>query len=145
MATIKVSIKEEIVINGSDIGSENVFVDSNIVYADRRVMTVNAVGFEPIMRFSNKVGNGVYADNSAEYIRITNLSDSISVYIQILVSAGATNSAFFVIEPRGSFILNNNQFDAYADITSTFSAKNIDSIEATSASSTADIEYLIVG
>ena len=48
MATIKVSIKEEIVINGSDIGSENVFVDSSIVYADRRVMTVNAVGFEPI-------------------------------------------------------------------------------------------------
>lgn len=145
MATIKVSIKEEIVINGSDIGSENVFVDSNIVYADRRVMNVNAIDFRPIMKFSNKLGNGTYAHNSVEYIRITNLSDSIAVYIQILVMDGSANSAYFVIEPRGSFILNNNQFDAYADFTSTFSAKNIDSIGATSASSTADIEYLIVG
>lgn len=143
MAVLKVTISEELVINGNDLGTQNVFTDANITFADRRVMTLSSPTTHGIVNFASKVQAGTYEDATIEYLRITNLSTSIGVVLEV---RGNGEQYFVDLEPTCSFILSNNFMDAYDNVTpQVFSTANIDSISGTAKSGTALIEYFIAG
>ena len=143
MAVLKVTISEELVLNGNDLGTQNVFTDSSITYANRGVTSLDAISNRSILEFSSKGAAGTYVDGTAEYIRITNLDDTNGIVLDVR----GNNEQYFVdLEPLCSFILSNNIMDAN-DATSyqTFATSNIDAIHGQAKAGTPDIEYFIAG
>lgn len=143
MAVLKVTISEELVINGNDLGTQNVFTDSGITFADRRVMSLNTVSNVTIAEFGNKLAAGTYQDGQVEYLRITNLDDTNGVVLDI---RGVDEQYFVELEALCSFILSNNIMDANdSTIYQTFSTSNIDSIAGKAKAGTPSIEFFIAG
>ena len=142
MAVLKVTITEELVLNGADLGAQNVFTDSSITYADRRVMALSTTRRSVIL-FDSQQAAGTYADDTIEYWRITNLDDTNGVVLDIR----GNNEQYFVdLEPECSFLLSNNEMDANdATTPQVFTTSNIDSIYATAKAGTPNIEYFIAG
>lgn len=142
MAVLKVTISEELVINGNDLGTNNVFTDSGITFADRRVMSLTTAS-RSIILFNSQNEAGAYQDDVVEYLRITNLDDTIGIILDI---RGNGEQYFVDLEPECSFLLSNNEMDANNETTAqAFSTANIDSIHAKSKSGTPNIEYFIAG
>tara|TARA_B100000497_G_C7609006_1_gene365768 strand:+ start:351 stop:779 length:429 start_codon:yes stop_codon:yes gene_type:complete len=142
MAVLKVTISEELVINGNDLGTKNVFTDSSITFADRRVMSLTTAS-RSIILFNSQNEAGAYQDDVVEYLRITNLDDTIGIVLDI---RGSSKQYFVDLEPECSFLLSNNEMDANNETTAqVFSTSNIDSIHAKSKSGTSSIEYFISG
>jgi len=142
MAVLKVTISEELVINGNDLGTNNVFTDSGITFADRRVMSLTTAS-RSIILFNSQNEAGAYQDDVVEYLRITNLDDTIGIILDI---RGSGEQYFVDLEPECSFLLSNNTMDANNETTAqVFSTANIDSIHANSKSGTPIIEYFIAG
>jgi hypothetical protein len=142
MAVLKVTITEELVLNGADLGTQNVFTDSSITYADRRVMALSTTS-RSVLLFDSQQAAGTYADDSIEYLRITNLDDTNGVVLDI---RGNSEQYFVDLEPECSFLLSNNEMDANAESTAQlFSTSNIDSIHAKAKAGTPNIEYFIAG
>lgn len=142
MAVLKVTISEELVINGNDLGTNNVFTDSGITFADRRVMSLTTAS-RSIILFNSQNEAGAYQDDVVEYLRITNLDDTIGIVLDI---RGNGEQYFVDLEPECSFLLSNNEMDANNETTAQeFSTANIDSIHAKSKSGTPIIEYFIAG
>lgn len=142
MAVLKVTITEELVLNGADLGTQNVFTDSSITYADRRVMALSTTS-RSVLLFDSQQAAGTYADDSIEYLRITNLDDTNGVVLDI---RGSNEQYFVDLEPECSFLLSNNEMDANdATTAQVFSTSNIDSIYATAKAGTPNIEYFIAG
>ena len=143
MAVLKVTISEELVINGNDLGTQNVFTDSSITFADRRVLPLDATSNRGVGKFDSKSGAGTFTDGTVEYLRITNLDDTNGIVLDI---RGSGEQYFVEVEPLCSFILSNNIMDANdATAAQTFSTANIDSISAKAKAGTPDIEYFIAG
>lgn len=143
MAVLKVTISEELVINGNDLGTQNVFTDSSITFADRRVLPLDATSNREVVKFDSKAGAGTFTDGTVEYLRITNLDDTNGIVLDI---RGSGEQYFVEVEPLCSFILSNNIMDANdATAAQTFSTANIDSISAKAKAGTPDIEYFIAG
>ena len=142
MAVLKVTISEELVINGNDLGTQNVFTDSSITFADRRVLTLTTTS-RSLLLFDSSSAAGTYADASVEYLRITNLDDTNGIILDI---RGNNEQYFVEVGPLCSFILSNNIMDANdATTAQNFSTANIDSIHGKSRGGNADIEYFIAG
>ena len=142
MAVLKVTISEALVINGNDLGTQNVFTDSSITYADRRVLTLSTTS-RSILLFDSSSAAGTYTDNTIEYLRITNLDGTNSVTLDI---RGDGEQYFVDLEPGCSFLLSNNVMDANDNATpQTFTSRLIDSIHAKARGGTPDIEYFIAG
>ena len=143
MAVLKVTISEELVLNGSDLGTQNVFTDSSITFADRRVMALDAIANREVVKFGAKPGAGTFTDGTVEYLRITNLDDTNGIVLDI---RGSSAQYFVEVEPLCSFILSNNIMDANDALASqVFSTANIDSILAKAKAGTPNIEYFIAG
>jgi len=143
MSVLKVTISEELVINGNDLGTQNVFTDSNITFADRRVMGLDAISNRSVVEFGTKPMAGTFQDATVEYLRITNLDTTNGIVLDI---RGNSEQYFVELEPECSFILSNNIMDANNESTAqTFSTSNIDTIQAIAKAGTPNIEYFIAG
>ena len=87
MANLKVTIREELTLNGYDQGATNTLTISSINELSKRIVTATTteaglLGFLPALSSvgvtANKVGYlaGILDDGDVRYIRITNLDDS---------------------------------------------------------------------
>jgi hypothetical protein len=142
MSVLKVTIKEELILNGADLGTENVFTDSSITFSDRRVMALDT-STRTVILFNTQPSAGTYADGSVEYMRITNIDDTNSIVLDI---RGNSEQYFVDLEPKCSFLLSNNVMDANDEASpQLFSTSNIDSISAKAKAGTPKIEYFIAG
>jgi len=73
-ATLKVTLKEDIVINGRQQGSESVLSIPGINEISKRIATVTTTE-ATILTFSSAVGPGTYIAANVKYLRLTNLDD----------------------------------------------------------------------
>jgi len=143
MAVLKVTISEELVINGNDLGTQNAFTDSGITFADRRVMGLDTISNRSVVEFASKPKAGTFQDSTIEYLRITNLDDTNGIVLDV---RGNGEQYFVEVEPGCSFILSNNIMDANNETNAqNFSTANIDSIQAKAKAGTPNIEYFIAG
>lgn len=127
MATLTVTIKEEVVLNDTEHGSETVFSDANITeFFERRVRCSNTAEMT-LIAFDSASGGSTFVNSSCEYIRITNNDSTNFVTLRVL---GSGEEYFVKLEPRSSFLLFNDQMDANATGSQTASLTNIDEIKA---------------
>lgn len=110
MATLTVTIKEDIVINGKDRGSEISKSFSSITQTMNRVLQVGTTE-EDILNFQAlRPDAGSLRADKMEYLRVTNLSTSGNLDLRI---TDATNTKEYLLQIGAgeSFIIFNNEID----------------------------------
>lgn len=147
MATMTVTIQEELTINGKDRGNKNSISINSVTETFNRVLTVTNTE-QTILEFqaSNPSG-GSLVDTTMQYLRITNLDSSNTVDLRIQDTAN-TKEYFVQLGASESFILFNDKMDCdSAAVDTTISLSQIEKISADctgTGGETADIEIFAV-
>ena len=120
MADLKVTIREELELNGYDQGAKNTLTISDVDEVFKRIVTCPANNETTVARFRSSVGNasGTATFDSAldvqdvKYVRVTNLdgSNSLTLSLQVEVGeddSGADTSASILVEAGKSFVMGS--------------------------------------
>jgi hypothetical protein len=119
MAVLTVTIKEELTLNGSNRGSENITSIASVTQSFNRIVTLPANGGSgntqttvAVFRDLVSTNDGAIDDGDAKYIRVTNLDADNSVTLSLQIAADGTNaagdSASVLLAPGKSFILGGS-------------------------------------
>lgn len=141
MATLTVSVKEELTINGKDRGNTNSISIDNVTELFSRVVTITNTEND-ILNFQAGTAKGsTLVDGTLQYLRITNLSESNNVDLRF---QDVANTKEFSVRISGSesFILFNDILDTNegSDLSASISLSQLEKISAATPSATADIE-----
>tara|TARA_R100001440_G_scaffold61794_1_gene81742 strand:- start:951 stop:1376 length:426 start_codon:yes stop_codon:yes gene_type:complete len=140
MATLKVTITEEISIDGVERGSSTNLDIASVTQVDNRIVTVTNTEAD-IVKFGSAIASGTFVASSVKYLRITNTATSGIVNLRIL----GTNEEYFVKLTAGnSFILNNTSMDANDSGSQSMTLANIEEIKAITSSGTVATEIIVV-
>ena len=144
-ATLTVTIKEEITLNGSRQDSENILRISDINEIYKRVVTCPASNTTTIATFSANTYDSVQAIdvNDAKYIRITNLDSSNPIELAVV---GPATLYQVTVAAGQSHILGSpdDLMLAEADTSPSFGTMaDVASIQVNPASNAVDVELLI--
>ena len=140
MATLTVTIQENINLNGSERGSVNTVSITGVEQLDQRIVKVGT-SEQSLALFDTAEAAGQFADASVDYVRITNLD--LTNFVTLRMTSG--NDEYFVKIAAGeSFVLFETVMDADDDSgAATPSLTNIDSIKAQANSAACNVELFI--
>ena len=159
MADLKVTIREELTLNGYDQGSKNILTISDVDEVFKRIVTCPANNETTIARFRSSVGNasGTATFDSAldvqdvKYVRVTNLdgSNSLTLSLQVEVGeddSGADTSASVLVEAGKSFVMGSphdgiSLSDANANLVTDL--VDLDSLVVQPGSNSVDVEVYV--
>jgi hypothetical protein len=115
MATLKVTIKEELVLNGKDVGNSNYISISGINNAEHRVVTLPNNSEQSVLLFDpTNVSAGTIVDDTLKYLRFTNLDSSNNIQLRFVTDSDGDQYAV-IVEPGESYMLGND--DMFAEST----------------------------
>lgn len=142
MATLTVTIEEELTINGKERGNKNTIAINSVTETFNRVLTVDNTEQNILQFQATRPAGGAFTDATMQYLRITNLAASNTVDLRIQDTAN-TKEYFVQIGASESFVLFNDKIDADATAGTGISLTQIELISAEATGTggeTADIE-----
>ena len=153
-ATLKVTIKEEITLNGSRQDAENILRVSDINEIYKRIITCPANSETTLAHFHSSVADGTLAPldiYDVKYIRLTNLDSSTGVTLSLQSDVGeddsaADESASLLIEAGKSFIMgspNDGIGISDADANLVTDLVDVESLVIFTGGSAVDVEVFI--
>ena len=153
--TLKVTLTEQIILNGRDQGSKNTLSISSINEVVKRIVTITTtetglLGFAtaPSTELSLSYRAGQFDEDDARYIRITNLDDTNHIMLRFR----GENAAEFVLklDYGQSFIYNGDlsggvvdTMDAAASAISTHTLEDLVDITAQADTASCDVEVFV--
>ena len=141
MAVLKVTVKEELVLNGKDMGNENFLSISGVENAEHRIVSVDT-SEQSILLFGASLAAGTIADSTIKHLRLTNLDSTNKITLR--VEESATPGQYYVdLEAGETFILGNSLMYADSANNPGETLVNIDAIYATSNSAACDLEMFV--
>lgn len=139
MATLKLSINEELTLDGIDRSNYQIINVSGVNYLDHRTMLLPSALKTTIFNFDAEVGAGTFREDRLRYARITNHSSTIPVNIEVASSNEVFN---FKVNPLQSFYLPSSQITG--SVTNfTYDYISSISLEPSGSDNTARIEFYI--
>lgn len=111
-ATLKVTVKEEITLNGSRQDSENTLRISDINEISKRIVTV-PTSEVTLVSMSTAVSAGTFDESKVKYIRITNLDDAYHLYL--VFKNEYNNETCMKLDYGQSFIYNGDHASGVID------------------------------
>jgi hypothetical protein len=140
MATLSVTIKEEVNLNGATRGSTIV---NNITQVDKVYHQLIGVGTTEAVLFSTAAteAGATIPSANVKYLRITNIN-STDVACDLRI-ADADQEYFVRLNQNESYILGNSLIDANATVGNNVTMSNLTSIKGKTASSSALLEVFI--
>tara|TARA_R100000388_G_C7190084_1_gene133059 strand:+ start:285 stop:743 length:459 start_codon:yes stop_codon:yes gene_type:complete len=112
MATLTITVKENILINGADRGSENVNEITGINETYSRVVDiVNNADIE-VLKFGSADGAGTIDRTKLKYLRFTNLSTTAANTITLSIEDTDAEQYIVKVAAGQSYVLYNTDFDA---------------------------------
>ena len=144
-STLKVTIREEIELNGVQQGGVNTLSIGSINEVSKRIITIPASGDTTIATFAAAVSTSVQAFDveDVRYIRLTNLDDSNSINVAMV---GTSNNAQFVVAAGHSLVFGppNDFMLGEEDTSPAFASfEDLASIVVDSGTNTVDVELFI--
>ena len=149
-ATLTVTLKESIVLNGTQQGGTNTLTIAGIDEISKRIMTITT-NESTIATFSGAVASaGHYNDAAVKYMRFTNKDDTY--FITLTFRNQDNDEVAIKVDAGQSFILcgdNSTGMSAIfnatedADAASDTAFGSLTNIQADAESSTVDLEMLI--
>ena len=135
MATLNVTISEDLVLNGQTIASKN-SASYTVTSIDHRIIKCTTTE-QTVPLFNSADAAGTVKDATLKYLRFTNLDSTTFVIVRVK----GNNEEYFVKVPAGaSFVLSDGQMDANAAGGATVSLANIDEISIDADTATCDVE-----
>jgi len=139
MATLKVTINEELSIGGVDRGSSRVLDVASVSQVDNRIVTVTNSEAD-LVKFGSAVASGTFVAASVKYLRITHTGTSNILTLRVL---GSSEEYFVKLSSGESFILNNSKMDANATGSQGVGLADIAEIKAITSASTIVTEIFV--
>ena len=153
-ATLKVTLKEEITLNGQRQDCENVLRISDINEIFKRIVTCPSNSETTLAHFHSSSADGTLAPldiDTVKYIRVTNLDATTSITLSLQSDVGeddsaADESASLLIEAGRSFVMGTPNdgigiSDADADLVTDL--VDLESLVVFTGSDAVDVEILI--
>ena len=153
-ATLKVTIEEEINLNGVRQGAKNVKRISDINEIYRRIVSCPANNETTLVHFHSSVADGTLSPvdiDGVKYIRVTNLDSSNSLTLSLQSDVGeddsaADESASLLVEAGRSFVMGSPNdgigiSDANANLVTDL--VDLESLVVFTGSSAIDVEIFI--
>ena len=148
-ATLKVTLGEEITLNGQSLGASNVLTIKSIVEVSKRIVNVPTSEIVIIAFAASAPAPGTFVEADVRYIRISNLDDTNHVTLSFINESAAE---FAVKLDKGeSFIYNADlsggvvdTMDASASALTVALADLVD-ITALADNAACDLELFICG
>ena len=139
-STLKVSVKEEITLNGKkhEYRQEQSIADVNMI-AQRIVRVPTSV--KTVLSFSTAIGAGTYQRSDVKYIRVSNLDNEN--YITLGLKDDSGDTAYFKINKGEAMIFHNTVIEAKTDGAVWADWSDIDTINAQANSAAVDIEIFV--
>ena len=141
-ATLKVTIEEEITLNGVRQDSENIVRISDINEVYKRIVTIPASEVTVVL-FSTAVAAGTFIEGDIRYIRLTNKDDTNYIILNI---EGDSSTDFSVrLDPGASFLITSTNTSGvvdYADISGA-TLEDLTGVKATANSAASDLEVFV--
>lgn len=140
MATLSLTISEEITINGGQKSTSNTLDITGVTQLDQRIVKVGT-SEQSLVLFDSAEAAGQFADSNVKYLRITNTDTSN--FVTLRMTAG--NDEYFVkVSAGNTFLLFDTVMDADSDAAvATASLANIDSIKAQANTAACNLELFI--
>ena len=148
--TLKVTLTEQIILNGRDQGSKNTLSISSINEISKRIITVTTTE-SVIATFSSAVASaGHYVNSDVRYIRLTNKDDTN--FITLTFRNQDNDEVAIKLDAGQSFIWNGDNsngmsavFNATedADAASSTNFGSLTNIQADAETGTVDLEMVI--
>jgi hypothetical protein len=138
MADFTLQIKERVLLNGTERGTDYNLTISNIENYDNRIVTVPSGSETTIFEYSNKPGSGTFNSGSFKYGRVSNYSSTVPINLKVSSSSELMN---FSIAAGGTFMLSTS--DITGSATNIFSYNDIISVFVEPSGSSAKVEYFI--
>ena len=153
-STLKVTIREDIKLNGVEQGSTNTLDIASISEIYKRIVTCPANSETTLAHFHSSVADGTLAPldmENVKYIRVTNLDDETSVKLSLQSDVGeddsaADESATLLLEAGKSFIMGSpNDGIGISDTNANLVTDLVDleSLVIFTTGSTVDIEIFV--
>ena len=139
MATLKVTINEELTIEGVDRGSSRVHDVLSVTQVDNRIVSVTTTEAD-VVKFGSAVASGTFVASTVKYLRISHTGSSGSLNLRIL---GSGEEYFVQLSAGDSFVLNNAQMDANATGSQAIGLADISEIKAVASTSTIVAEIYV--
>lgn len=140
-ATFRLTITEEITLDGEDRGGKTVLEIASITKVFSQIVSVPtaANGLE-ILQMGSSAGPGKLVGSAVKYLRLTNkdATNYVTLYLE-----GNSNFLSFKLEAGKSFILGNNQADITQDVDSVTLA-DLTSIQGLANTAACDVEVFAV-
>jgi|VirMetMinimDraft_7_1064189.scaffolds.fasta_scaffold18771_4 hypothetical protein len=132
MATLNVTITEEMTLNGKDQGNTNTLSIASVTAVINRIMTIDNTE-EDILNFqAAREAAGAIEDGTLQYLRLTHIGAANTVNLRVQ-STGDTKEYIVQLAAGESFMLfNDNAMDVNTggDIDSSASLSQLDTIKA---------------
>lgn len=153
MATLDVTIKESVTLNGKDRGSENVLSITSVNEVLHRIVTcpANQDTTVAVFKSATNVADGALDLGDVKYIRVTNLDSTNSINLSLQVETGeddsaADSSATILVAAGRSYIMGTPEdgiavSDANANIVTTLN--DLESILVDPGSNAISVEVFI--
>lgn len=140
MATLSVTIKEEVNLNGATRGSTIVNNITNVTKVYHQLITAGTTETVLFSTAATEAGS-TFAPADVKYIRITNINATdLACDIRI---ADAAQEYFVRLNQNESYVLGNAFLDANASVGNNVTMSNITSIKGKTASSSALLEVFV--
>lgn len=141
MATLTVTIKEELILNGAERGSENVSTISSVTEMMERIIDTPATSEITILTFDSFVaGGGTFVGGELKYLRVTNLDATNYATLRVL---GTSEEYFVTVNPKSSFMLFVDEMDANATGSQAVNMDDIVSIKAQADTAEVQLEVFV--
>jgi hypothetical protein len=138
MADFTLLIRERVLLEGTERGTDYNLTIPNIENYDNRIVTIPSGSETTIFKYSDKPGSGTFTSGSFKYGRVSNYSTTVPINLKVSSSSELMN---FSIAAGGTFMLSTS--DITGSLTSSFSYDDIMSVFVEPSGSSAKVEYFI--
>ena len=138
MADFTLLIRERVLLEGTERGTDYNLTIKNIENIDNRIVTIPSGSETTIFKYDDSPGAGTFSSGSFKYGRISNYSTTVPLNLKVSSSTELLN---FSLAAGGTFMLSTSQMTGSS--TNTFTYDDISSVSVEPSGSSAKVEYFI--
>ena len=138
MADFTLLIRERVLLEGTERGTDYNLSIKDVENIDNRIVTVPSGSVTTIFKYDDLPGAGTFRTGSFKYGRISNYSSTVPINLKVSSSSELMN---FSIAAGGTFMLSTS--DITGSATNTFLYDDIMSVFVEPSGSSAKVEYFI--
>jgi len=138
MADFTLLIRERVLLEGTERGTDYNLTIKNIENIDNRIVTIPSGSETTIFKYDDTPGAGTFTSGSFKYGRISNYSTTVPLNLKVSSSTELLN---FSIAAGGTFMLSTSEITGSS--INTFAYDDIASVSVEPSGSSAKVEYII--